>query len=166
MIAVAIYAAKGGQSLIDEDRRIVTQPICGGKVGILSKSELSAVKKSIAGAMRYIKSYKGPSRIWFSYQNSLSEGCSRLAKILSGLPVSEQTAEIIISILLRLDDKLCRGGVDDSDGTVGGFIEETVCILQDYVKLSKDCIKSFESLKGKETCFGWEDSLLKILEME
>jgi hypothetical protein len=36
---------------------------------------------------------------------------------------------------LRLDDKLSRGGVDDSDGTVGGFIEETVHALEQYAKL-------------------------------
>src|SRR3989339_1659916 len=52
MVAVAIYAVKNGQPLTDEDRRIVMQSICSGKLGTLNKSELSAVKKSIIGAMR------------------------------------------------------------------------------------------------------------------
>lgn len=163
MVAVAICAVKNGQTLTDEDKRIVTQLNCSGKLGILRKNELLAVKKLITGAMRYIKSYEGPSRIWFSYQNSLSEGCSRLTKILSDLPVSEQTAKIIVDMLLRLDEKLCRGGVDDSDGAIGGFIEKAVFILQDYAKLDKKCIESFTLLKGRKTCFSWEEPLLKLL---
>jgi len=164
MVAVAIYAVKDGEPLTDEDKRQVSQITCSGKLEILSKTELVAIKKSITGAMRYIKSYNGPSRIWFSYQNSLSEGCNRLAKIVSELPVSEQTVKLLIDMLLRLDDKLCRSGVDDSDGTVGGFMEEVVIVLQEFAKLDSSCIKVFEELKGKETCFGWEEPLLKFIE--
>ncbi|MBI5729228.1 MAG: hypothetical protein HY983_03265 [Candidatus Magasanikbacteria bacterium] len=164
MVAVAIYAVKEGKPLTDEDKRQVSQSSCSGKVGTLNKTELSALKKSITGAIRYIKSYEGPSRIWFSYQSSLSEGCNRLAKIISDLPVNEQTAKLLIDMLLRLDGKLCRGGVDDSDGTVGGFIEETVQVLKEYVKLDPDCIKVFKELKGKETCFGWEEPLVKLID--
>ncbi len=163
MVAVAIYAVKSGKPLTDEDRHLVSQPTCGGKLGILNKSELSAVKKSITGAMKYIKPYNGPSRIWFSYQNSLSEGCNRLSKIVSELPVSKQTVKLLVDMLLRLDDKLCRGGVDDSDGTVGRFIEEIVQMLKEYAKLDPSCAKAFSELKGKETCFGWEKPLLDIL---
>lgn len=162
MVAVAIYAVKGGKPLTDEDKRQVSQIICSGKLGTLSKTELAAIKKSITGAMRYVKPYNGPSRIWFSYQNSLSEGCNRLAKIISELPISEQTAGLLVDTLLRLDDKLCRSGVDDSDGTVGGFIEEVVIMLQKYAKLDASCADAFNKLKGKETCFGWEEPLLKL----
>ncbi|TSC56015.1 MAG: Uncharacterized protein Greene071421_34 [Parcubacteria group bacterium Greene0714_21] len=153
MVAVAIYAVMGGRKLSDEDKRPVSQVTCSGRLGALSKEELSTTKKSITGAMKYIKPYNGPSRIWFSYQNSLSEGCNRLSKIVSELPVSEQTTKLLIDMLLRLDDKLCRGGVDDSDGTVGGFIEETVRVLKEYTKLDSSCAKAFNELKGKETCF-------------
>ena len=124
---------------------------------------MSALKKLITSATKYIKPYNGSSRIWFSYQSSLSEGCNRLSKIVSELPISEQTAKLLIDILLRLDDKLCRSGVDDSDGTVGGFIEETVQALKEYPKLNPSCVKAFNELKGKETCFGWEESLLKLI---
>ena len=113
--------------------------------------------------MRYIKSYDGPSRTWFAYQNSLSEGCNRLSKIVSELPVSEQTAKLLVDTLLRLDDRLCRGDVDDSEGTVGGFIEETVQALKKYAKLDPSCAKAFSALKDKETCFGWEESLLELI---
>src|SRR3989344_2021165 len=122
MVAVAIYAVMGGKPLNEEDKRLVSMVACNGRPGELSKEELAAVKKEITGAMKYIKPYNGPSRIWFSYQSSLSEGCNRLSKIVSELPVSEQTAKLLVDLLLRLDNKLCRGGVDDSDGTVGGFL--------------------------------------------
>jgi len=162
MVAVAIYAVMGGKSLTDEDKRLVSQAVCSGRLGELSKSDLAATKKAITAGMRYIKSYNGPSRIWFSYQDSLSEGCNRLSKIVSELPVSQQTANLLVDTLLRLDNRLYRGGVDDSDGTVGGFIEENVQVLKEYTKLDSACAKAFSKLEGKETCFGWEESLLDI----
>jgi len=163
IVALAIYAAKSGKPLTDEDKRLVTQVSCSGRPGELNKEEFSAIKKEITGAIKYIKPYNGPSRIWFSYQNSLSEGCNRLSKIASELPISEQTAKLLVDMLLRLDKKLCTGGVDDSDGTVGGFIEEAVNMLQEYAKLDPSCTKAFGELKGKETCFGWEEPLLELI---
>ena len=71
---------------------------------------------------------------------------------------------MLIDILLRLDKKLCQGGVDDSNGTVGGFIEDVVLILQEYSKLDPVCIKTFEILCGQPTCFDWEDVLVKIFD--
>jgi len=164
MVAVAIYAVMDGKKLSKEDKELVDSPVCSGKLGELSKEELTETKKAITSAMKYIKAYTGPSRIWFAYQNSLSEGCNRLSAIVSELPVSEQTAKLLVDMLLRLDKKLCTGGVDDSDGTVGGFIEEVVIMLQEYVKLDSACIKVFKELCGQETCFGWEDPLIKLFD--
>ena len=130
MVAVALYAMKGGDPLKDKEKQLLSAPVCSGKLGKLGNKEVKAVTAAMSGAMRYIKPYNGPSRIWFAYQGSLRQGCNRLAGIISELPVSEQTTELLIKLLLRLDDKLCRGGVDDSDGTVGGFIEETVRALE------------------------------------
>lgn len=162
MLAVAIYAVKSGGQLSEEDKERVDSPVCSGKLGELSKTALAKTKKAITGAMRYIKPYNGPSRIWFAYQDSLSEGCARLSKLISELPVSEQTAELLVNALLRLDKKLCCGGVDDSDGTVGGFIEETVIILQKYASMDSKCVKTFKKLVGQSTCFDWEEPLIKI----
>ncbi|MDP2656422.1 MAG: hypothetical protein Q8P11_02555 [bacterium] len=164
LVALSLYAVKEGRPLSGEDKRQTVQVSFSGTLGTLKKTELSAIKKSISGAMRYIKSYEGPSRIWFSYQNSLSEGCNRLAKIISDLPVSEQTAGLLVDMLLRLDDRLCRGGVDDSDGTVGGFIGEVVVMLEEYAKMDQSCIKAFKKLCDRETCFGWEESLVRIVD--
>lgn len=163
MVALAICAVKEGGTLSDDDKRQFSQALSSGRLGELTKNEFSETKKEITEALKYIKPYNGPSKVWFSYQNSLSEGCNRLAKIVSELPVSEQTSKLLVDMLLRLDAKLCRGGVDDSDGAVGGFIEETVQVLEEYAKLNPACILAFEKLEGRETCFEWEEPLLKLL---
>jgi len=165
MIAVAIYGLKNGQSLTENERNQQNEIKFSGKKGEISKGELNLIKAEISGAMRYIKAYNGPSRIWFAYQDSLMEGCNRLSAIFSKLPASQQTAKLIINTLLRLDKKLTTSGVDDSDGTVGGFIEEAICLLSNFAKHNPDCIKAFAKLKDKETCFGWEDELLKLYEI-
>jgi hypothetical protein len=164
MVAVAIYACLNGKKISKEEKELVDGPVCSGRVGELSKEELVKIKTAITVAIRYIKPYNGPSRTWFVYQNSLLEGCARLAPIVSKLPVSEQTTKLLIDILLRLDKKLCTGGVDDSDGTVGGFMGEVVVILQEFVKFDQSCINAFEKLCSRSTCFGWEEPLVKIFD--
>lgn len=161
MVALAIYVVQDGKPLTTDDKKLVQNPTCSGRLGTLSDSELSVIKQTTAAALRYIKAYSGPSRTWFAYQNSLSEGCNRLSAIISDLPVSAQTAELLVGLLLRLDKRLCTGGVDDSDGGVGGFIEEVVEVLQKFAKLDANCFKVFDKLKNRETCFGWEKPLLK-----
>lgn len=164
MVAVAIYAVMDGKKLSKQDKRLVSSPVCSRQLGELGKEELAAAKKAITSAIRYIKAYTGPSRIWFAYQNSLHEGCARLSKLVSDLPVSEQTAKLLIDTLLRLDRKLCQGGVDDSNGTVGGFIYGVVEMLQEYARLDPACIKAFRKLCGQSTCFGWEEPLVRIFD--
>src|SRR3989338_4939969 len=41
MIAVVIYALKGGAKLTEEDKRQVSQPVSSGKIGEPEKAELS-----------------------------------------------------------------------------------------------------------------------------
>lgn len=166
MIAVAIRAATGSKPLSGEDKQLVKESVCSGRLGTLSKEELLATKFAISAAKRYIKPYNGPSRIWFAYQNSLMEGCNRLSAIISTLPVSEQTARLLVDLLLRLDKKLSVGGVDDSDGTVGGFIEDMVNVLEEYAKLDPACVSAFQTLEHRETCFGWEEPLVKIYQRQ
>ncbi len=164
MVAVALYAVMGGNPLTDEDKKQVQAPSCSGKLGTLTGEQLSEAKKAITSDMRYIKPYIGPSNKWFAYQDSLLEGCNRLTALVSDLPVSEQAAKLLVDLLLHLDCKLSYGGVDDSDGTVGGFIEETVEVLKEFAKFDSSCIKAFEKLNNRETCFGWEEPLLKLIE--
>jgi hypothetical protein len=55
-------------------------------------------------------------------------------------------------------------GVDDSNGTVGGFMGEVVQMLKEFAQIDSDCIKAFKSLLGRETCFDWEEPLVRILD--
>ena len=163
MVALALYVVMAGKPLTDEDKKLVRIPSCSGRLEKLNKEELTAIKKSITAVMRYVKPYNGPSRIWFAYQDSLQEGCNRLSALVSGLPVCEQTAALLVDMLLRLDRKLTTGGVDDSDGTVGAFIEETVQVLIQYAAFDPVCVRALHKLKNKETCFGWEAPLLALI---
>lgn len=164
MVATAIMAVMTGEKLTEKDKQTISAPIFIGRSEELSKEEILDVKKEISAAMKYIKPYNGPSRVWFAYQGSLSEGCNRLSAIISELPASEKTAVLLVDLLLRLDDKLCRSGIDDSDGTVGRFIEETVNILLEFAKVAPICSKAFEKLRGKKTCFDWEEPLLNFID--
>lgn len=163
IVAVAIHAVKRGEPLTDREKQSISEePKFSGRLGKLSKEELTEIKQSIREAMRRIKPYSGPSKIWFKYQNSLSEGCRRLSAIISELPASKQTAAMLVELLLRLDKKLSQGGVDDSDGTVGGFMYGIVEVLKEYAKADPRCIKAFKKLCEQETCFEWEDLLVRI----
>ena len=163
MVALAIYAILRGKPIPEKDKKQLISPVSSGNIGELSKEELARIKKSITDSLRYVKAYTGPSRTWFAYQASLSEGTSRLSAIISELLVSKQTADILVDLLLRLDKKVCSGGVDDSDGTVDTFIHETVVVLEEYAKLDPKVKESFKKLENKETCFGWEELLLKLI---
>ena len=74
----------------------------------------------------------------------MEEGCNRLSAIVSELPVGIVTTQLLVDLSLRLDQKLQRGGVDDSDGVVGGFIEKVVSVLQEYAKLDPSCVEAFK----------------------
>lgn len=165
MVALALYAVMDGKLLSDKDKQLSYPVECGRRREALSKEELEVVKKSITESIRYIKPYDGPSRTWFVNQDSLREGCNRLWAIVSDLPVNKQTAEILVKLLLRLDKKLCVGGVDDSNGIVGGFMTQVVEMLEGYAQIDPDCVNAFKLLVGIGiTCFQWEEPLVRILD--
>jgi len=161
MVAVALRAVSAGKKIGEEE---LSQPQvgCSDRVGSLSAEELAETRGRITAAIKFIKSYNGPSRIWFAYQNSLTEGCARLTEIVSSLPVSPQTAGLLVDLLLRLDKKLRQGGVDDSDGTVGGFMTEVASMLVEFAEMDNGCIKTFEKIAGRQTCFEWDETLVRI----
>jgi hypothetical protein len=132
----------------EEDAKSIGSASCSGIVRCPSEEELSVTRKEITDAMRYIKPYRGPSRTWFDYQNSLREGCARLSAIVSKLPAHQLTAALLANILVRLHRKLTVGGVDDSDGTAGEFIGETLSVLQEYARLDPSCGKELEKAEN------------------
>ena len=163
MVALAMYTVMDGRELTDKDKQLNSQVECSGRREALNQDKIAAVKKSITDAMRYVKPYTGPSRTWFANQDSLREGCNMLSAIVSDLPVNKQSAEILVKLLLRLDRKLRVGGVDDSNGIVGGFMTQVVEMLEEYARIDPDCINAFKSLVGiGVTCFQWEEPLIRI----
>lgn len=164
MVAVAIQAVKKGEKLTEKDKKLTASPVCSEKKGALSDMELKEAKHEITAALRHIKSYDGPSRTWFTYQNSLREGCARLSAIVSEFPVCTETARLLVDLLLRLEKKVLNGGVDDSDGTVGGFMTETVEVLRRFSDIDPITKEAFGALRGLETSFGWEEPLVKLLD--
>ena len=161
LVALAIRAVTRGKPLKVEERVAHNAPECSGRTGALREDETEVLQEEISAGMKCIKAYRGPSRTWFAYQASLSEGCNRLSAVFSELPVSEQTARMVVKVLLRLDQKLSQGGVDDSDGTVGGFIEECVLMLEKYAEIDPACMKAFGVLREQETCFDWQEPLVE-----
>jgi len=150
--------------LSDKEKQPNNEVKCSGHRDILSQDELATIKKSITESMKYIKPYSGPSRTWFANQDSLREGCNRLSAVISDLPVSRQSADILVKLLLRLEKKLSVGGVDDSNGIVGGLAGKLVALLEEFARIDPSCIDAFEPLCGKEYCFGWEDPLIRIFD--
>lgn len=162
MVALALYAVMDGKTLTEKDKLPAHKIECGKRRERLNAEDLASVKAHITAAMKYIKPYSGPSRTWFANQDSLQEGCNMLSTIVSDLPVNEQSAKILINLLSRLDRKLGIGGVDDSNGIVGRFMSEVIEALEEFAKIDPDCIKAFEILCGRKTCFEWDEPLIRI----
>lgn len=163
MIALAIHVVKEGEPLAEEDILQHTTITCSGKKGIMTTEELASLNASITEALKHIKPYNGPSRIWFAFQDSLMEGCHRLYAIVSDLPVSPHTTKLLAQLALRLDRKL-QHGVDDSNGIVGTCIEEIVAVLQKFAKIDPECIEVFSMLLRQSTVFDWEAPLIRMFD--
>jgi hypothetical protein len=163
VVALAFHIIKKGGPLSKDDKKQHHKPVCSGERGMLADNQLQETKKKITDAMKYIKAYVGPSRTWFKYQESLSEGCARLSEIVSTLPVNKQTAGLLVNMLLRLDKKL-RNTVDDSDGTVGDFMMQTVEVLVEFYMIDKQCAKAYRKLENREAVFDWEEPLVGLFD--
>ena len=164
MIAVAIYSLKQGKPLTEAEQQFVDhfEFVPDSNLDIDDPEQFIILKAQIKSALEYIAPYEGPSRIWFQYQDNLSKGCTKLHLILSRLPINPKTVKFILGLLLRIDRRLSSGGVDDSDGTVGDFIEQVVDALANASSAHPEIIPEFKRLLNRETTFGWEEKLVEI----
>ena len=166
MVALALAVLAGNDGPFETEDLQQNNTVEGsGKVGVLSADETAVYRKEISTIItKYIRSYDGPSRTWFTYQNRLDEGCNRLADVVRRLPICTASADLMITMLLRLDTKLSSGGVDDSNGTVGGFIERCVIILETQARQDEGYIAVFRKrLPTSHTCFDWELPLMELV---
>lgn len=120
-------------------------------------------KLHISAAIKKIRSYDGPSRIWFEYQRKLDIAAGMISEVLPLLDTSMVNAKYLWKIILRLSDKLARGGVDDSNGTIGGAI---YAIIERLVQMAKHD-QAIEAWAVKnctaDTGFGFEEELQNML---
>lgn len=128
-----------------------------------SPDNLDAVKQLVAAGLRKIKPYNGPSKIWFSYQRELDVGSGIIREAVKNLPASKENAKYLWSLVLKLSKKLADGGVDDSDGTVGGCISSLVQQCGKYAK-EKPALKIvIQKFTEDDTGFGFEDELKEMI---
>lgn len=120
-------------------------------------------KLHISAAIKKIRSYDGPSRIWFEYQRKLDIAAGMISEALPLLDTSMANTKYLWKIVLRLSDKLARGGVDDSNGTIGGAIYATLERIAQMAKHDQ-AIKAW-AVKNctTDTGFGFEEELQGML---
>ena len=148
MIALAL-AVLYDNNLVDKDGLPV-----GGSVILPADA-----KKYIAKGMAKITSYNGPSSTWFTYQNKLDVGAGMICEGVELLEPNLENVRYLWKFVLRLSKKMSHGGVDDSNGTVGGAVSH---IINKMVELSRSDQKYSDWVRSncrEETGFGWEEDL-------
>ncbi len=126
-----------------------------------SPTDLKEAKRLVSAAMRKIKSYNGPSRVWFDYQHKLEIGSAEITEALQNLPANRENATYLWSLVMKLSHKLAYDGVDDSNGIVGGCIDSIVHQLEDYGKKDPSLKPLLQKFTQEETGFGFEEDLAK-----
>lgn len=129
-----------------------------------SPESLDAVRRLVAAGMRKIGAYTGPSKIWFNYQRKLDIGSGMIEAAVKNLSASEENATYLWSLVLKLSVKLATGGVDDSNGTVGGCITALVHQCGRYAGKKPELKTMLLKFSEDDTGFGFEDELREILE--
>lgn len=157
MIALAITAVcRYRPDATTIDSTPLDTAVCSGEIRPLADAERHDIKARITAALRHIKPYSGPSRVWFQYQDELTRGIREILLILADLPVCNESADIVINLLQRLDKKL-MGGVDDSDGTVGGGMQQIVELLNLFASLDKMVGEHIHRTLPKGEVFDWHE---------
>ena len=74
MLALAIAVV---HTYRPKDMNIIDHPfnqaVCSGKISEATKQELIEIEEQIKTGLAYIKSWNGPSKKWFEYQDNLSK---------------------------------------------------------------------------------------------
>lgn len=124
-----------------------------------SPTDLDAVKQLVAAGMRKIKPYHGPSKIWFSYQRELDVGSGMIEAAVKNLPAAKEHTKYLWALVLKLSKKLSHGGVDDSNGTVGGCVSVLVEQCGRYAQEKPELRPMMLKFAEDDTGFGFEDEL-------
>lgn len=153
MLALGLYVLHK-YSLIDAN---------GNPVGA-DKLTSENARDNVTAALRKIRSYNGPSRIWFEYQRSLDIAAGTINDAVELFDISIDNAKYLWKLVLRLSKKLSHGGVDDSNGTIGGVI---FTILEKVANMAHqdESIKCWVAAHcTDDTGFGFEEDLQKLVD--
>lgn len=124
----------------------------------------SDAQDHISAGMRYIRSYDGPSRIWFEYQRKLDIGAGMIIEGAAALETTRDNAKYLWRLIVRLSKRLSTGGVDDSNGTVGEVVSVVMRQIADMA--AEDASIREWALKNchDDTGFGFEVDLQSVLD--
>ena len=119
----------------------------------------------IAAGLRYIRSYDGPSRIWFEYQRKLDIAAGMITEGVEALETTKDNAKYLWRLVLKLSKKLSDGGVDDSNGTIGGAIFTVMERLVAMAAADPAIYKWAIANCHEDTGFEFERELLEMLKI-
>jgi len=121
------------------------------------------VPQHIAAAMKKIRPYDGPSRIWFEYQRNLDIAAGMIAEAVPLLEPTQANAAYLWKLVVKLSNKLAVGGIDDSNGTIGGAIMSIVEQLVVMAKQDEKICSWAQTHCTQDTGFGFEQDLQDAL---
>ncbi len=119
----------------------------------------------IAAGLRYIRSYDGPSRIWFEHQRKLDIAAGMITEGVQALETNKDNAKYLWRLVLRLSKKLSDGGVDDSNGTIGNAIYAVMQHLAVMAAADPAIYKWAIANCHEDTGFGFERELQEMLKI-
>lgn len=155
ILALALYALhENGQ--IDSN----CQPV--GR----SKLDFADAKQHITAGVRKFRAYSGPSKTWFSYQRGLDVGAGMVIEGVQQLEPSLENAKYLWKLTLRVCKKLSHGGIDDSNGTVGNAVYETIYTIAEMATENEQIRDHAQANFTDDTGFGFEDDLADLLQKQ
>lgn len=120
----------------------------------------------ISAALKKIRSYDGPSRTWFDYQRKLDTAAGMIEEATPLIETSLANAKYLWKLVLRLSDKLARGGVDDSNGTIGGAVYAVIKRIAEMAKTNETIKRWAVKNCTTDTGFGFEEELQALLKKD
>ena len=152
MLALALY-------VLHEAGQVDAQ---GAPIGS-AKLEPSDARDHITAALKKVRSYDGPSRIWFEYQHKLDIAAGMIQDAVPLLDPTLDNTKYLWKLVLKLSKKLSEGGVDDSNGTIGDAI---LFIIEHIVNIAHEDAASMKWARRHcvdDTGFGFEEELQQRL---
>lgn len=155
MLALAIYVLHE-HAVIDMEGR------AAGDSRVTSDNARVYISK----ALRKIGAYSGPSSTWFSYQGKLDVAAGMIHDALPYIESSLVNAKYLWGLVLKISNKLATGGVDDSNGTIGGAVVAVVGRIVELSQHDPEIKKWVEKNCTDDTGFGFEEDVqTKIADM-